>query len=360
MKALEYDRNGMFVPPDLTKEIVSKVKVKKNKSILVLFSYEMLPVLKELGYKNVTLGIDKVTPVVYYVAKYYGCKVFDIEDLEDMKFDVVLGNPPYQDSNNKAKNNKLWHKFVMQDLPVRENGYVAFVNPVSMFSYIGISEKILKKYTSEYSMIHVTTHDTLPKNPFSSVNVSTCHWIAKKCDYNGSTMYNGKIVDLRDRNSILSAEEMLRNGILEKVSSHAKMLRFCGQEIKPNDNGKFEYLVSGQKKIKSSTVPNDVGVLKYVVSFSSSYKTQFTTRENIAGFNRYIILDSPTQEEQIRSFMLSKLMIYYALNYRKTAGFTPAVKNNMIPDLRRQSNWTDKELYKFFGLTAEEIKAIES
>jgi hypothetical protein len=99
MKALEYDRNGMFVPPDLTKEIVSKVKVRKNKSILVLFSYEMLPVLKELRYKNVTLGIDKVTPVVYYVAKYYGYNVVNIEDLEDMKFDVVLGNPPFSKAN---------------------------------------------------------------------------------------------------------------------------------------------------------------------------------------------------------------------------------------------------------------------
>ena len=139
MKALEYVRDGMFVPPDLTKEIMSKVKVKKNKSILVLFSYEMLPVLKELRYTNVTLGIDNVTPVVYHMAKYYECKVVNVEDLEDMEFDVVLGNPPYQDTKEdgtrKSKTVNLWSKFISLAMDISSpTGRVAMITPNSWLS----------------------------------------------------------------------------------------------------------------------------------------------------------------------------------------------------------------------------------
>jgi hypothetical protein len=138
-KALELARDGMFVPANLTKEIVSKIKVKKTASVLVLFSYEMLPVLKELGYQNVTLGIDKEREAVYRIAKYYGYKVINIEDLEDMKFDVVLGNPPYQEmkENNerKDKSSNLWSKFISLGIKISaSNGYVAMITPNSWLS----------------------------------------------------------------------------------------------------------------------------------------------------------------------------------------------------------------------------------
>ena len=139
MKALEYVRDGMFVPSELTKEIISKMKVGKNKSILVLFSYEMLPVLCELGYGNVTLVVDNVKPVVYHVAKYYGYNVMTFEEIEEMKFDVVLGNPPYQDTkedgSRKSKTVNLWSKFISVGMNIsKSNGFVAMITPTSWTS----------------------------------------------------------------------------------------------------------------------------------------------------------------------------------------------------------------------------------
>jgi hypothetical protein len=57
---------------------------------------------------------------------------------------------------------------------------------------------------------------------------------------------------------------------------------------------------------------------------------------------------------------LSKLFIFVANNYNKTSGFTPFVKNNKIPDLRRKEVWTDRELYEHFKLTQQEIDLIEN
>ena len=49
---------------------------------------------------------------------------------EGKKFDVVVGNPPYQDPNNKGV--PLWVKFVKKSLGLsKDNGYIALIHPSS-------------------------------------------------------------------------------------------------------------------------------------------------------------------------------------------------------------------------------------
>lgn len=283
-----------------------------------------------------------------------------LEKVWDMKFDVIVGNPPYQDSNNKAKNNKLWHKFVMKTDYLKHNGWMCFVNPVSMFSNIGISEKIMKKYTKDMSIKYVRTHDTMKQNPFPNVGVATCHWVAVKTPYNGKTMYNGNIVDLRDKNSILSEKDIMVNDILDKVESFKMKLPLLCEDVDITDSGKYEYYISGKKKGRSNHASVYDGDLKYVVSFSASYTNQFVTTLPVTKFNRFILIKNENEVKQIQSFLQSKLIKFFALKYRKTAGFTPAVKNNQIPDLRGDEIWTDEKLYKKFKLTKEEIDLVEN
>ncbi len=54
-KALEYARDGMFVPAELTNQMLDKVSGDK---VLVLYSFEMLPLLHERGYTDVVLMTD--------------------------------------------------------------------------------------------------------------------------------------------------------------------------------------------------------------------------------------------------------------------------------------------------------------
>jgi hypothetical protein len=89
-KALEYARDGMFVPEEHTKELISKIR---GDNILVMFSFEMLPVLHAAGYKNVTCYFPDHKKYMKNFADKYGYKM--IGNLENTKFDFAVGNPPY-------------------------------------------------------------------------------------------------------------------------------------------------------------------------------------------------------------------------------------------------------------------------
>ena len=129
MKAIEYARDGMFVPESLTREMIENTEIQKNQSILVLFSYEMLPILKELDYTDVTLAFDKPRTSIYNIAKYFGYKVKKLEEIENMKFDVGLGNPPFQNTHT-AKRWPLWHEFVLNS--IERTDKVAMITPASL------------------------------------------------------------------------------------------------------------------------------------------------------------------------------------------------------------------------------------
>jgi len=96
-KALEYSRDGMFVPHELTEEILSKTIINKSDKVAVLFSYEMLPSLSDLGVEDVTLIHDTPKKYMRNLCDMYGYKIE--KETKEMKFDLILGNPPFSKAN---------------------------------------------------------------------------------------------------------------------------------------------------------------------------------------------------------------------------------------------------------------------
>lgn len=129
-KALEYARDGMFVPQELTDELLDIVDGNNKRSVLVLFSFEMLPVLKERGYKNVTLFFPNPKKYLCNIVNKYGYET--IGTLEDMTFepDVILGNPPFQDEG--GHNTEYPHFYNKAIEIIADGGTVALITPQNM------------------------------------------------------------------------------------------------------------------------------------------------------------------------------------------------------------------------------------
>ena len=87
--------------------------------------------------------------------------------LEDMKFDVIIGNPPYQESNHKAKTSSLWKSFLNQSVELCD-GKISLIVPASFTS----PTKLFNQYKNRLSLVDLTV-----KKYFRSVGSSFCRFV---------------------------------------------------------------------------------------------------------------------------------------------------------------------------------------
>ena len=100
-------------------------------------------------------------------------------DWGDMKFDVIVGNPPYQDPT-KPNNHNLWTQFVEQSFGlIKSDGHVAFVTP-----NVGRRQQVLQVFQS-YEVVWYNGVDV--KDHFQGVGSTFCAWVIKNCAKTGAT-----------------------------------------------------------------------------------------------------------------------------------------------------------------------------
>jgi len=100
-----------------------------------------------------------------------------------MKFDVVLGNPPYQSNNNKS--NKLWPSFIEKSISLlSENGYLGLVTPISWLRGMGPDLARANELLLNQNLIYINKN---VNKYFSSVGENIGWFLLSKNNYKGST-----------------------------------------------------------------------------------------------------------------------------------------------------------------------------
>jgi hypothetical protein len=292
--------------------------------------------------------------------KYINDVVDIVDSNPDMKFTAIIANPPYKDPTKKAKNNKLWPIIVEQHLELTApGGDMCEVTPSSVLGTTGKGKKFLKLFSTKYNLklIDYTANDYFVEG------VAICRWHLTNEPYQGKThviTHDGSFTwDLRDGLPLIG-DAALKHSILNKIanSMHPRIPLKMGQDIAKSEyvpDGKYEVYQSGNFIARTNVIPTTGEVLKFIVGYSRTYKKhKFISNGYVGMLNVWCPITSEEEGNALSKIFDNKLIQFYIDNYKKTAGYTAAIKNAEVPHIKDYNNLVDQ-----FNFTEEEVKYLE-
>jgi Eco57I restriction-modification methylase len=358
--------NVPYVKPILIKEISGQVSFKLTDKVAVLYNIEWALYLKGVGINDVTVITIDYCPATKNRCDVMGIKYAVMKDVKT-KFDVVVGNPPYQSTTNKHFY-KQFVKFSKTNAKV-----VALVVPSSFFKkaqnfknltaykFLGVwFEKVQltvswfiwqEGYTGPCN-VHTSTGAVIPLNGIKvapTTNMDQFAFASKILANN----YDGWKIEAGQ----LKRWEHDTSGNLDKNDPGVVYVRGGGRKGEDVDyvvtHSKFKSKLSGigsHKVVMSGdTTTVAIGPVKYVKpEWGCGLKAFYITVKSKAEADRLIAyLESP-----FIKYIIPVLKGTSTKNSKKVFSYVPKI------DLSR--DWTNDEIYAHFNLTADEIKMFES
>ena len=142
------DNPSPYTPNHLVQELLGRITNVSKSRVLVLFTIELAVYLVANGCTDVTVATRAYCRVTEYLAKKFECRYAVLQDEEfEMKFDVVVGNPPYQKLRKNEKirgqsGNDIWPYFVETGLNNLRGGRIGMIHPSAWRDVGGYYEKI--------------------------------------------------------------------------------------------------------------------------------------------------------------------------------------------------------------------------
>lgn len=306
-------------------------------------------------------------------ARKYGFKNiitadFLLWDPKGMKFDLVMGNPPYQDATKKGSYNAIWQKFVLKGFSIlTASGQAAFISPQTWFtqSRINAGNEIAKvqKIIFDYADV-INTKDV--SHFFPGIGSSFSYYVISKTP-NRECLINGKA---SPRKLIHQTLMDFGNLLIEKLLSFPLFDRASDASSKGtvSDSSStthiFPVLTSQKrndwtdKKSRYHNIPKAIFLVRTSYNFPVIDDKGDLSPPSGSVSSTYLLPDS--QQRQIfRGLFDSKLFKFLIGGQRKHHGFLSMRTVASLPYLDLTRTWTDQELYAHFGLTDEEIRYIE-
>ncbi len=282
-----------------------------------------------------------------------------------MKFDVIVGNPPYQ--SNESKRIKPWFSFLQKSFDLLSpEGHVGMIVPNSWLN---------QNTTMAIECRDLLTNKCLKwvdKNvsQYFPVGETTCAFVValdQEPRYQGQKIFE-------------SAEQTVSDQICEKLKQSqpdpAKtLLKRMYSSPHPSENPLFRSTSNKtfcNPVVHSSTetwyTSSNVDHLRghnIIINNSGYYwhrtnndKYIFYSNTHVAGGNAFqLTYPSKKHAQNALTFLQSKLYRFF-VDKTKSGGFN-ATALYKLPLLDSSKKWTDQEVYQFFGLTDKEIEIVE-
>ena len=321
---------------------------------------------------------------------------YPTEEMKDMKFDVILGNPPYHvESDGNTRTRNLYHLFVERAIAM-EPRHVLMITPSRWFAGgLGL-DTFRANMLSDKQIEHIVDYPNA-KDCFNGPKIrgGVSYFLWTKGHSGGCTVRTGRgheigppmVRDLNDYDVFVRFNEGV--GIIEKVRAKKEPtmdlrvsslvpfgLRAKFRDYVAEDTPAAIALhIMGRKtewvSPESVTVSKDL-VPKWKTLLHAAYgedhdgpysviANPFVAAPNSACTETYLVISSFDTEEQaanLAGFLRTKFarfLIWLRMN-------TQHVRKDLfafVPELDWTQPWTDEDLYARYGLADDEIDVIE-
>ena len=351
-KAIEYYRAGMHVPAELTNRLINKAQLNKKEKLLVLFSYEMLPVLFELGFKNVTLLTDNPRKSIIEIAKLFGYKVITEKEIYKMQFDSIIGNPPYQ---GKAQ---LHQKFFNMAVGLlKDNGVLCFIHPATpYFNKNAIREH--EKNMQENICKYITKVQIVGAEVFKGASIANDIAITvlrKELSHNNlinsftyknnETVENVLLDDINFMGEFSEIYKSIKNKYIKFIKKNDSLRTLIYSSYKNPINN-----LAKLQRIRGHMYMNDFYTF---ISNDSSYYTNSMDDKSDHGIKIQSMEEANNIYEYLKTFIAR-----FGLSFRKINTNNQPSEFEMVPLVDFTKKWNDQSLAELIGLTNKELKFI--
>ena len=280
----------------------------------------------------------------------------------DMEFDVIIGNPPFRDTKNKAERWSLWIPFVLKsfnELVKPSTGKVAMITPVS---WMAPGSDINNVILNNAEIIN------LDAGKFFNVGSTFSYYILNKGSVGTTVDIVNDGTNLRVDRSTRFLPQIVNNLALSinKKTVFSSLEKFPFQRTTQHHTSKKEIFGNGSYNVfhthaqtLKSTTKMDSHHLYKVMFTLSGYATALIDKDiSCSQAVAWITIDN-TEIAGADSYFNGKL-VQYIIQSNKWSGWNNLEVIKSIPKIGLTTPLTDQDIYKLFKLTKDEIDYIES
>ena len=315
-----------------------------------------------------------------------------------MKFDVIIGNPPYQlsDGGNAASASPIYHKFVEQAKKLNPR-FLTMIIPSRWFSGGKGLDKFRESMLKD-DRIRVLVDYPASGEVFPGVEIKggVCYFLWDR-DNRGKCLVKsrqGQTENVLERNILENGSELFVRfnkavTIVKKIASHnEKSFSDLVSSRKPFGFGtnfenfkekEFENSIKifANKKngfvSKKEITKNNELISKYKIYITKAYgagesyphqilNNPLFGNKNSCCTETYLVIgpfETEADTKNVISYIKTKFFRFLVMLNKPTQDATSKVYKS-VPLQDFSKPWTDEELYKKYDLTKEEIDFIES
>jgi hypothetical protein len=333
----------------------------------------VFPLVLQKKYPHAKITCAEIFPFYKHHLRNLGFEVMDWDCVGDMKFDLVIGNPPYQNGNEKGGKSSLWRRFVSKSWKLVEpNGRLAMVVPKLPNDAEDLGHIFVENQTT-----HVWGDVS---SYFPRIGSNFVAWIVENRPVTDATMF------VQEQEMIkISYEPLPKNiksiSIINKFNNWPHKIKVVSSSQYKHTSvadGKDDDHLCSQKNNKlkfkmrrtngdtmfmwGAVEPDDYKKAKVTLTYSGYPGFTFHSKNDPVGtigfMSGHILVKNKAEADSLISLYESKA--YKFVRNQISSGGMKGQRIYEQPLFPLDRLWTDSGVYEMLGLSPEEIKLIGS